>query len=83
MPLDYVKQRLKITKQAPGYSDLKRVIGVWDDHDYGTNDGNRLFEHKLRNRVAFLDFLEEPDGTERRLQSDSPIHQDYYIENGE
>jgi alkaline phosphatase D len=74
---------LDITKQAPGYSDLKRVIGVWDDHDYGINDGNRLFEHKLRNRVAFLDFLDEPAGTERRLQSDSPIHQDYYIENGD
>lgn len=56
------------------------MIGVWDDHDFGTNDGGRLFEHKKRNRVAFLDFLDEPADSERRLQDDTPIYQDYFIQ---
>ena len=37
-----------------------KVIGVWDDHDYGKNDGGREFEAKDTIRELFLDFLEEP-----------------------
>ena len=67
MSEEYVSKRLALTKSAKGYSKLSRVIGVWDDHDFGTNDGDRLFEHKKRNRVAFLDFIDEPADSERRL----------------
>ena len=49
-PDDYVKKRLKMTKEdAPGYPELlskAKVIGVWDDHDYGQNDSGRDFEMK-------------------------------------
>ena len=37
-----------------------RVIGVWDDHDYGINDGDYLFKNKEINRGIFLDFIGEP-----------------------
>jgi alkaline phosphatase D len=67
MPSDYVKQRLDLTKTAVGYSQLKRVIGVWDDHDYGANNADRTLEVKKVNRELFLDFIDEPHNTQRRL----------------
>ena len=56
-----------------------QVIGVWDDHDYGINDGTKHFPLKHEVREMYLDFLEEPKDSARRLDSDSPIHQDYMI----
>lgn len=70
---EYVHQRLQMTKAAPGYSKLARVVGTWDDHDYGANNSDRTLEDKRRNRALFLDFLDEPLGSQRRLQDDSPI----------
>ena len=46
MPKEYVEKRFAMTKDAPGYSELKNVIGVWDDHDMGANNSDRLFEFK-------------------------------------
>ena len=37
-----------------------QIIGVWDDHDYGVNDGGGDYEFKNYTRDWFLDFLEEP-----------------------
>ena len=49
MPIEYIKERFQMTKEAPGYSKLLQtssVIGVWDDHDYGSNDAGRNFAFK-------------------------------------
>ena len=75
-----------MTKNAPGYSKLlqnSKVIGVWDDHDYGTYDGGRHFKFRERNRDLWLDFIGEPSDTERRLQKGTPIHQDYFVTKGD
>ena len=77
MPPDYIRERLEMTKQASGYSDIEKnskIIGVWDDHDYGTNDGGGRFQFKDQNRDIWLDFIGEPSDTERRLQKGTPIH---------
>ncbi|MEM9831691.1 MAG: alkaline phosphatase D family protein [Bacteroidota bacterium] len=34
------------------------VIGVWDDHDYGINDGGKLFAQKAASRDLMLEFLQ-------------------------
>jgi alkaline phosphatase D len=44
-----------------------KVIGVWDDHDYGKNDADSSFPEKQRNRHLYLDFINEPENTDRRL----------------
>ena len=44
-----------------------KIIGVWDDHDMGKNDGGSEFAFKDRNRDIFLDFIGEPKDSERRL----------------
>ena len=74
MPPEYVIGRLNETKATPGYSQLKRVIGTWDDHDFGKNDGGKTFIAKKQYREIYLDFIGEIQDSERRVQNDSPIH---------
>lgn len=52
-----------------GYARLKaacRVLGTWDDHDYGINDAGAEFPGKARSQQLFLDFLGEPESSDRR-----------------
>ena len=51
----YVESRLSI----PFYhwSNLKPVISVWDDHDFGINDGTGEWEHKLASFNHFQNFF--------------------------
>lgn len=56
----------------PGYAQLVNssvpIVGTWDDHDYGENDGNKHFDGKTWSQAAFLDFLQEPPHSARRSQ---------------
>lgn len=52
----YAKQ-----KSNPGYQSLLQevpVIGIWDDHDYGINDGGKNYTHKQKSRDLMLEFLD-------------------------
>lgn len=54
---------------VPGYSALKAatpVIGTWDDHDYGLNDGGAEFTARAASQQEFLDFMGVPDNSPRR-----------------
>ncbi|XP_010494174.1 PREDICTED: uncharacterized protein LOC104771354 [Camelina sativa] len=67
-----MKSRYAKAKATPGYSRLHRnakVIGTWDDHDYGLNDAGKEFDHKVRNQKLMLDFLDEPLDSPRRKQA--------------
>jgi alkaline phosphatase D len=58
-------------KQIQGYSDLLNsvpVIGTWDDHDYGLNDGGAEFASKRESQQVFLDFIGVPEDDPRRRQ---------------
>lgn len=39
------------------------ITGVWDDHDYGTNNGGKGYEGKFNAKSLYLDFLQ--DGSKR------------------
>ncbi|MDN3690764.1 alkaline phosphatase D family protein [Cyclobacterium jeungdonense] len=55
----------------PGYQELRqstRVAGIWDDHDYGINDGGKYYSQKDSSQQLLLDFLEEPASSPRRAQ---------------
>ena len=52
---------------------------MWDDHDYGCNNGDKTFPKKLQVREMFLDFIGEPANSTRRRESDKGIYQDYTI----
>jgi alkaline phosphatase D len=40
--------------------------GIWDDHDYGVNDGDASYVKREASQQLFLDFLKEPASSERR-----------------
>lgn len=44
------------------------IIGTWDDHDYGVNDGDGTYTGKDEAKKLLLDFLEEPQNSPRRKQ---------------
>lgn len=55
--------------ELEAYRKLKQtteVIGTWDDHDYGLNDGGVEFEEKTESQQLFLDFLGVPKDDDRR-----------------
>lgn len=41
-------------------------LAVWDDHDYGENDGGKFYPKKKQSKEVFLDFWCEPNDSERR-----------------
>ncbi|MGP1993364.1 alkaline phosphatase D family protein [Zobellia laminariae] len=54
-----------------GYQKLKSevsVIGTWDDHDYGLNDGGVDFDKKKESQQEFLDFMGVDRDDPRRTQ---------------
>ena len=54
---------------APGYQELlaqSAVLGTWDDHDFGSNNGGREFTAKAASQTELLDFLGEPADSPRR-----------------
>lgn len=58
-------------KTNPDYSRLRentKVIGTWDDHDYGLNDAGKELAGKITNQRLLLDFLDEPQDSPRRKQ---------------
>ena len=58
---------------------ITKVIGIWDDHDYGSNNADYRLKIKYRQRDLFLDFIGEPLDTPRRLEVERGIYQDYVI----
>ncbi len=55
----------------PAYQVLQKttkIIGTWDDHDYGLNDGGVEFKAKKNSQQLFLDFLGVPKNDKRRQQ---------------
>ena len=57
------RQKYELAKNAPGYKELSqkvRILGVWDDHDYGANNENKYFAFKKISKKLFLEFLDEP-----------------------
>lgn len=46
--------------EVAGYKELRTevpVIGTWDDHDYGVNDGGAGYSMKKESQAALLTFL--------------------------
>jgi alkaline phosphatase D len=59
-------------KAYPAYAALAartRVIGTWDDHDYGGDDLGKEYPMRTESQQALLDFLDEPLDSPRRRQT--------------
>ena len=56
-----MQQMYQKQKQNEYYQQLyqrTRIIGVWDDHDYGVNDGDKNYPKRVESKSQLLDFLD-------------------------
>ncbi|MCR5889080.1 alkaline phosphatase family protein [Hymenobacter sp. J193] len=78
-----LRQKYDAQFNQPGYRQLReqgtKVIGTWDDHDYGRNDGDKNYPFKAQNQQIALDFLEELAGSPRRRQEGIYAAYDYPV----
>jgi len=67
--MNFMAEKYAHQKADTGYQLLLksrvRIIGTWDDHDYGINDGGKYFSKKKESKELFMDFLD--------IREDNPI----------
>jgi alkaline phosphatase D len=67
--LDTLQSAYQTLVTSPGFSQLRKTVphvAIWDDHDYGLNDGGADFAHKQASKQAFVDFWQLPANDPRR-----------------
>ncbi len=66
-PPHVMAQTWRQQKERAAYCAVRRalpVVGVWDDHDFGANNGDKYYWDKEPARELFLDFLDVPQAGE-------------------
>ena len=66
-----LKRAYEMAEGIAGYNRLRDNIShlaVWDDHDYGINDGGGNFPYKAIAKELFLNFWKVPAGDVRRTR---------------
>ncbi len=82
--MDKMKSYYDIQKRKPWYQQLLKtcpVIGVWDDHDFGINNGGVSYPMKTESQALLLDFLDEPAVSPRRKREGVWASYEYVFEN--
>lgn len=67
--LDNLRRAYDALGRVDGFERLRLTtphLAVWDDHDYGINDGGAEFAHKQASKDEFLRFWRVPAGDPRR-----------------
>ncbi len=69
--MDTLRAKYDRQKSNPVYQQLRQstpIIGVWDDHDYGVNDGGKEYPKRKESQQVMLDFLDVPGNSPLRKQ---------------
>jgi alkaline phosphatase D len=69
--MDSLRRDYQVVLGNKDYQALQKttkILGTWDDHDYGLNDGGVEFNAKKESQVAFLDFMGVSKTDKRRQQ---------------
>jgi alkaline phosphatase D len=80
--LEITREAYQYLKTYPDYkilADSTEVIGIWDDHDYGLNDGGKEWTVKDEKKELMFEFLDEPANSPRRKHKGVYISYDYYL----
>ncbi|MCF6224308.1 MAG: alkaline phosphatase family protein [Flavobacteriaceae bacterium] len=76
-----MKSKYDMQKQRASYQNLRKamdIYGIWDDHDYGINNGGKEYPMKDESKALLLDFLDVPADAEVRDRKGA--YQSYVIE---
>ncbi|HSQ46062.1 MAG TPA: alkaline phosphatase D family protein, partial [Lutibacter sp.] len=74
-------QKQKNNADYAAFTKKVEVLGTWDDHDYGLNDGGVEYSKKAEAQQLFLDFLDVPENDVRRKQEGVYFAKDYSVAN--
>lgn len=67
-PVSVMKAKYDAQKARPAYHNFSSstpIIGTWDDHDYGVNNGGAAYLEREQSKQLFLDFFDEPKTSAR------------------
>lgn len=67
--MDVLRAKYAKLGDNPGFRAIKRtadVIAVWDDHDFGVNDGGREYPMRAESQEVFCDFFGVGQDSPRR-----------------
>lgn len=64
--MDALKQAYEVADKFLDRNSLGEIHAIWDDHDYGRNDGGSDYPHKKNAEALFLDFWKVPINDVRR-----------------
>lgn len=73
--------KLMANEDYAAFVNRTPIIGIWDDHDYGINDGGKFYSYREQSQQVFLDFIGEPENSTRRQQKG--IYTSYTIGSGD
>jgi len=80
--MNLMKKIYEIQKNDFSYINFKKyipVIGTWDDHDYGLNDGGIEYAKKDSVQQIFLDFFDVGKLDQRRVQQGVYHSRKYFV----
>lgn len=83
--MEKLRKEYDAQNSVRGYKKLRStipIIGTWDDHDYGLNDGGVEFEAKKESQTEFLDFMDVAKDSPRRVQEGVFASHDYNLQFG-
>lgn len=66
-----IREKYAILDALPAFQKLRqtaRLLGTWDDHDYGKNDAGSEWKLKDEAQAALLDFYRVPADSPRRFR---------------
>ena len=65
--LDYLKQSYDLFGSViPTWLKETELLVIWDDHDFGLNDGGASYKYRSQSQKLFNDFWNIPQADERR-----------------
>ncbi len=67
--MQLMKAKYALQLEDATYQQLRKeavIMGTWDDHDYGLNDGGEEYTKKGESQQLLLDFLDVPKNSKQR-----------------
>jgi len=81
--MSVLKKNYDLQKNKTDYQNFIQhipVIGTWDDHEYGVNDGGAEYPQKVASQKLFLDFLDVPTNDIRRQRKGVYFSKNYNVD---
>lgn len=66
--MEVMREKYARLGEIPEFAAFRKrtpILAIWDDHDYGVNDGGREYPAREASQRVFLEFFEEPEDSPR------------------